>query len=358
MIEIRPPRPEEVQAQKDLWNAVFQEDPRCTDWFYAHFYRPEDMVLLLENGELATMMAVLPQTMSLPGGGTASAGYFFSLCTWPRFRGRGFSRHIILYVSQMLKDRGADCAIGVPREASLFQHYGTMGRLPTFYTRFAEVPAEDVTSLVPGDLAQPVDPAGYNAIRERLLEGLPSVSYPTEQIRYQEGLCRLLGGGLFRVSVGDAEGCALVERDGAERVLCNKCSGASISGIDLNRHSLAHILRATQEGIAYSFRYGIDIMKELGLRPNVIRAGKANLFLSPLFRQTLATVTGADIELYDTDGALGAARGAALGAGFYTSREETFASLEKLETVTPYEKDKEALEEGFERWKNLVGKLL
>ena len=152
--------------------------------------------------------------------------------------------------------------------------------------------------------------------------------------------------------------CVLPFGNGAERVLENRFTGASVSGLDLNRHTLAHVLRATQEGIAYSFRYGIDIMKGIGLKPNIIRAGKANLFLSPLFRQTLSTLTGADIELYDTDGALGAARGAALGAGLYKSREETFASLEKLETVTPYEKDKEALEEGFERWKNMVGKLL
>ena len=146
--------------------------------------------------------------------------------------------------------------------------------------------------------------------------------------------------------------------NGAERVLCNRCSGASISGIDLNRHSLAHILRATQEGIAYSFRYGIDIMKELGLRPNVIRAGKANLFLSPLFRQTLATVTGADIELYDTDGALGAARGAALGAGFYTSREETFASLEKLDTIHPEPSESEVLEKSYLSWKTRLAQAL
>ena len=146
--------------------------------------------------------------------------------------------------------------------------------------------------------------------------------------------------------------------NGAERVLENRFTGASVSGLDLNRHTLAHVLRATQEGIAYSFRYGIDIMKGIGLKPNIISAGKANLFLSPLFRQTLSTLTGADIELYDTDGALGAARGAALGAGLYRSREETFASLEKLETVTPDRKDKAALEDGFERWKNLVGKLL
>ena len=138
--------------------------------------------------------------------------------------------------------------------------------------------------------------------------------------------------------------------NGAERVLGNRTTGAAFAGIDLNRHGAAHMLRAVQEGIAYSFRYGIDIMRQTGLRPDVIRAGKANLFLSPLFRSTLATVTGARIELFNTDGALGAARGAALGAGIYRTRDEAFASLRRLETVEPSAADREALEEGYFRW--------
>ncbi len=142
--------------------------------------------------------------------------------------------------------------------------------------------------------------------------------------------------------------------NGAERVLENQTTGAAIVGIDLNRHTTAHILRATQEGIAFSFRYGIDLMREMGLTPDVIRAGKANLFLSPLFRQTLATLTGARIELFNTDGSLGAARGAALGAGFYASREEAFASLRCLEAVEPCEADREALEKSYEAWKREV----
>ena len=139
--------------------------------------------------------------------------------------------------------------------------------------------------------------------------------------------------------------------NGAERVLENKVTGAAFVGLDLNRHTTAHLIRATQEGIAYSFRYGIDIMREMGLRPDVIRAGQANLFLSPLFRRTLATLTGARIELFNTDGALGAARGAALGAGFYRSREEAFASLRRLEVVEPVEADREALEAAYRAWK-------
>lgn len=146
--------------------------------------------------------------------------------------------------------------------------------------------------------------------------------------------------------------------NGAERVLENRTTGAEIVGIDLNRHSTAHILRAAQEGIAYSFRYGIDLMRELGLKPDVIRAGKANLFLSPLFRQTLATLTGARIELFNTDGSLGAARGAALGAGYYASREEAFASLQCLEVVEPCEADREALEASYAAWKREVEKAL
>lgn len=138
--------------------------------------------------------------------------------------------------------------------------------------------------------------------------------------------------------------------NGAERVLENRYTNFSISGVDLNRHSLAHTLRATQEAIAFSFRYGIDVMREMGLEPNVIRAGKANLFLSPLFRQTLSTLCGAKIELYNTDGALGAARGAALGAGLYSSKEEAFSSLKVVECTTPIEVDREALERAYQLW--------
>ena len=139
--------------------------------------------------------------------------------------------------------------------------------------------------------------------------------------------------------------------NGAERVLENRCMGARFAGIDLVRHSQAHILRATQEGIAFSFRYGIDIMKDLGLEPNVIRAGKANLFLSPLFRSTLATLCDSRIELFNTDGALGAARGAALGAGYYTSEAEAFSTLAKVGEVEPEAAWKNALEENYIQWK-------
>ena len=139
--------------------------------------------------------------------------------------------------------------------------------------------------------------------------------------------------------------------NGAERVLENRFTGVSFAGIDLNRHTTAHLVRAAHEGIAFSFYYGLEIMRGMGLDPSVIRTGKANLFLSPLFRETLATLSGARIELFNTDGSLGAARGAALGAGFYASREEAFASLRRLESVEPDPSRKAVLDEAYARWK-------
>lgn len=146
--------------------------------------------------------------------------------------------------------------------------------------------------------------------------------------------------------------------NGAERVLCNKNVGARFAGIDLVRQNKSHIVRAVHEGIAYSFNYGIDIMKNLGLQPNVIRAGEANMFLNPVFRSTLATLCDAKIELFDTDGSLGAARGGALGAGYYSSAKEAFANLTKCLEVEPEKSWKGAVQDAYGRWKEELDRLV
>ena len=98
----------------------------------------------------------------------------------------------------------------------------------------------------------------------------------------------------------------------------------ALSGLNFNTHSNAHLFRAAQEGIAFSFRYGLDIMKETGINPEIIRAGEANMFLSRIFRETLSGITGTEIHLYNTDGSIGAARGAGIGCGYYKSEKEAF----------------------------------
>ena len=142
--------------------------------------------------------------------------------------------------------------------------------------------------------------------------------------------------------------------NGAERMLENKTLGAQFNGLHFTMHNRAHVFRAVQEGIVFSFKYGLDIMSGMGITPKVIRAGMANMFLSPVFRETLSTVTGAVIELYDTDGAAGAARGAGIGSGWYKSPSEAFTSLKKLNMVEPCLKNREAVEIAYMWWKDCL----
>ena len=152
-----------------------------------------------------------------------------------------------------------------------------------------------------------------------------------------------------------SEGVSIVPfGNGAERVLGNKEPNCSIHGVNFNRISKAHLIRAAHEGIAFSFKYGMDIMNQMGIETKTIRAGHANLFLSPIFRQTLANITGATIELYNTDGSVGAARGAGIGAGIYKNPEEAFANLKKIMVITPQSDEAEATMEAYKQWINKI----
>ena len=144
--------------------------------------------------------------------------------------------------------------------------------------------------------------------------------------------------------------------NGAERMLQNQEIGCSIQGVNFNLHNRSHLLRAAQEGIVFSFRYGIDIMKGMGMDVRKIHAGHANMFLSPLFRDTLAGVTSATIELYDTDGSVGAAKGAGMGAGIYRDNVEAFATLDKLAVIEPKAADETAYADAYARWKECLEK--
>lgn len=146
--------------------------------------------------------------------------------------------------------------------------------------------------------------------------------------------------------------------NGAERVLENKEINCSISGLNFNKHNKAHIVRAAQEGIVFSFCYGMEIMQQMGMDIKKIHAGKANMFLSDLFRNTLAGVSGATIELYDTDGSVGAAKGAGIGAGIYKDNNEAFATLDKLQVIEPDENLRPQYLEAYAKWKEVLGRSL
>ena len=142
--------------------------------------------------------------------------------------------------------------------------------------------------------------------------------------------------------------------NGAERVLENKEIGCSIHGVNFNKHGKAHIMRAAQEGIVFSFCYGMEIMQQMGMDIRKIHAGKANMFLSDIFRNTLAGVSGATIELYETDGSVGAAKGAGIGCGIYKDNNEAFATLKKLAVIEPDENRRNEYLEAYSLWKETL----
>lgn len=159
-----------------------------------------------------------------------------------------------------------------------------------------------------------------------------------------------------KVSVGSDGLVMLPFGNGAERMLNNNDLGAQLVHLNFNRHHEGHLCRAVQEGIVFSFQYGLEIMGKMGLKPKVMRAGNANLFLSPLFRQSLANTSGIPIELYNTDGATGAAIGAAIGFGA-TDFEHAFKGLNVIETVSP-QKGSDAYCEAYGKWLDALEKSL
>ena len=161
-----------------------------------------------------------------------------------------------------------------------------------------------------------------------------------------------------QVPVG-SEGLSVIPfGNGAERVLENREPGCSLQGLNFNTHTRAHVMRAAQEGIVFSFKYGMEIMEQMGMRITNIHAGNANMFLSPIFRDTLAGITGATIELYDTDGSVGAATGSGMGAGIYKDNTEAFASLKKLQVIEPDTCRSGQYQSAYALWKERLNRVI
>ena len=146
--------------------------------------------------------------------------------------------------------------------------------------------------------------------------------------------------------------------NGAERILENENYGASLHGLNFNIHDRRHLVRAAQEGIVFALGYGLEIMRDIGLSIDTVRAGHANMFLSPLFRRAFATVSGAVVELYNTDGSEGAARGGAYGAGLYDSLDDAFAGLDLRERIEPDASIEAEYLDAYDHWRSVLSSVI
>ncbi|MHC4386041.1 MAG: FGGY-family carbohydrate kinase, partial [Planctomycetota bacterium] len=161
-----------------------------------------------------------------------------------------------------------------------------------------------------------------------------------------------------QVPIGSEGLCILPFGNGAERTLGNKNIGASVHGLNFNTHRKSHLLRAGQEGIVFVLNYGLQIMQQIGIRTNTVKAGDANMFLSPLFREAFATLTESVVELYNTDGSAGAARGAGIGAGIYKDPKEAFVGLKCTRTIEPLSDQKQRYQKAYQTWLEILNNQL
>ncbi len=145
--------------------------------------------------------------------------------------------------------------------------------------------------------------------------------------------------------------------NGAERMLENIDPGAQFLHLQLNRHGQEHLIRATLEGIAFSFVYGMEILKEMKMSIGIIKVGNDNLFQSDIFSKTISTLTGATIQMLDTTGAIGAALASGVGSGVYSSLNEAMSNLKIVKEITP-DSNLVPYRKSYSDWKRALGELI
>jgi xylulokinase len=356
--------PGNFTASKLAW--VKQNEPDVFDRI-DKIMLPGDFISMKFTGEVTTTMSAL------------SEGIFWDFKTHSIsadvMRYFGFDEHIIPTVQPVFSEHGH-------LQESVAARLNLQAGIPVTYKAGDQLNnAFSLNVLDPGEVAATAGTSGViygvsdllNYDQQSRINGFAHVNHTLEDPRIGILLC-INGTGIFNrwirnitgsqhsyeslntaaseVPVGANGLFMLPFGNGAERMLNNKIVGAHMHNLDFNVHSTGHMVRAAQEGIAFAFRYGLDIMRENGMEPAVIRAGRANMFLSDIFTQSFVNATGVAVELYKADGSIGAALGAGVGAGLFATAAEAFSKREAISLVQP--QHKKLYEELYQEWKVLL----
>lgn len=362
--------PGNFTASKLAW--IKENEPEI----YSRIYKimlPGDYIAMRLTGEICTTVSGLSEGMFWDFKNNSLAGFLMDYY--------GFDRSLIADIKPTFAEQGRVTAMAAAE-------LGLKAGIPVTY-RAGDQPNNALSLNVfnPGEIASTAGTSGVvygvngkvNFDSKSRVNTFAHVNHSEEQTRLGVLLC-INGTGILNswikrtvvpegisysemndlaagVPIGSDGISILPFGNGAERMLQDREAGCSVHGINFNLHTRNHIIRAAQEGIVFSFKYGIDIMKEMGMDLHKIHAGHANMFLSPIFRDTLAGVTGATIELYDTDGSVGAAKGAGIGAGIYKDNNEAFSTLEKLAVIEPDIRNAQAYADAYGRWADYITKI-
>lgn len=215
---MRPSRREEVPRLKEVWKLAFGDSDQYIDYFFDRLYTPERMVLLAEDGLPMTMLALLPMTFADKDGSPARMAYIYALATHPDARLKGYGRQLLNYADFYAREKGYDCVSTVPAEPSLHRFFGTVGFHECFSTRKVELMRQSLPKTEGAQLS-PAAAGEYNALRCRLLRGIPHLACADELAEYQKGLSRMEGADLYLITAGEVQGCAAAEYLDGDTVL-------------------------------------------------------------------------------------------------------------------------------------------
>ena len=216
MIELRKSKPEEVPELQELFQLCFGDGPEVSGLYFDRFYRPEEFLILREDGQARAMAGLLNVTLTEPEGKTVKAAYLYGMGTHPDHQGRGFAAQLLNYTDFYLRGK-RDCIVTMPATPELHAFYAKFG----FAERFPLLEGQvSPRSAQEGETSLPVDAAAYNALREQLLADRFHVSYE-HLTGLQENLCRYSGGSLLSLNVNGIPGCAAVEQWG-DTALCKE----------------------------------------------------------------------------------------------------------------------------------------
>lgn len=362
--------PGNFTASKLAW--VKENEPDI----YARIYKimlPGDYIAMRMTGEVCTTVSGLSEGMFWDFKNNRVADFLMEYY--------GFDKSLIPDIRPTFSEQGR-------MTAAVAEELGLRAGIPVTY-RAGDQPNNALSLNVfnPGEIASTAGTSGVvygvngtvNYDSQSRVNTFAHVNHTDEQTRLGVLLCingtgilnswikRTMGTDVSYAEMNDlaagvpigSQGLSVIPfGNGAERVLGNKEPGCSLQGLNFNSHTRAHIMRAAQEGIVFSFKYGMEVMEQMGMHITNIHAGNANMFLSPIFRNTLAGVTGATIELYDTDGSVGAAKGAGMGAGIYKDNTEAFSTLKKLQVIEPDVQAAEQYQAAYALWKERLANVV
>lgn len=362
--------PGNFTASKLAW--VKENEPDV----YARIYKimlPGDYIAMRMTGEVCTTVSGLSEGMFWDFKNNCVADFLMEYY--------GFDKSLIPDIRPTFSEQGR-------MTAAVAEELGLRAGIPVTY-RAGDQPNNALSLNVfnPGEIASTAGTSGVvygvngtvNYDPQSRVNTFAHVNHTDEQTRLGVLLCingtgilnswikRTMGTDVSYAEMNDlaagvpigSQGLSVIPfGNGAERVLGNKEPGCSLQGLNFNSHTRAHIMRAAQEGIVFSFKYGMEVMEQMGMHITNIHAGNANMFLSPIFRNTLAGVTGATIELYDTDGSVGAAKGAGMGAGIYKDNTEAFSTLKKLQVIEPDVQAAEQYQAAYALWKERLANVV